>query len=222
MTGDDLEQLLKLAELKRHKELSEGGSANFSIKGKKGDSIKKIERIGDDLVITLSRPKGDEVINLGSVKGEAGNDADEVMIANKLASLLKKEVSIIKKQIPSEDKISLRVLDDLASEVPNMVASTVAPILASISREKTDLEAIRGQLEALLADGNERIAEAIKTAEGKIKDIKPTRGVHFGGTVHQRMTAFSFNDSSNRTASTYLKVGSSTMNSNEGVPMIRP
>jgi len=123
---------------------------------------------------------------------------------------------------PDPKKIEKKVLDVVTAELPDIVISEVAPILASISREKTDLEAIRGQLEALLADGNERIAEAIKTAEGKIKDIKPTRGVHFGGTVHQRMTAFSFNDSSNRTASTYLKVGSSTMNSNEGVPMIRP
>ena len=123
---------------------------------------------------------------------------------------------------PDPKKIEKKVLDVVTAELPDIVISEVAPALASIGKEKADVEAIKGQIEALLADGNERIAEAIKTAEGKIKDIKPTRGVHFGGTVHQRMTAFSFNDSSNRTASTYLKVGSSTMNSNEGVPMIRP
>ena len=168
----ELQSALAVLQFQYQSQLNSGGGANFSIKGKKGDSTVNSRLENGDLVVTevVNGVKTEK--NLGRVRGEDGKNADDAKIQaeieSKLASFYQTEQKAIRKLIPSEFAITESVLDEVEAKLPAMVQDEVLPTFALLKQEKTDIEAIRGQLEDITDEAKDRLREEIEKAR---KDI---------------------------------------------------
>lgn len=178
---DNLSFIKELLELKRQRALDNGGASDFSVKGKKGDSIKSASIKNGELILVIKRDKKEETINLGSVIGPKGKDADEAKIAARLADFIRQEIEKLKADIPDFELLEAGIRADLEADLPDIVADALQPAISTIEQGRESLEDLNADIDQKVMTAIATVEKSIKKAKEEFEKAQPKRGVFFGG-----------------------------------------